>query len=254
LVSILETPPYKYKPKLQRVIVKQERLGILELLMQDKPATAVPSPAWRLRLRNDLHLARKTWHCGMGVFMALFYGVGFPKAVCVSILIIALAFFLTAEYARLRFPKLNAYAIKAMGPVMRKHEIDKMSGTPFYIGSVLLAIVIFPKSIAILSILFLAIGDPMSSIFGLTWGHKSYRFANGKSLIGTAAGMGVCSLITFLYLMFTGVTLFPSLCIALAAGLAGGGAEMIPLEIDDNFSIPLVSGLALWISFVIFGV
>ena len=75
-----------------------------------------------------------------------------------------------------------------------------------------------------------------------------------KILIGTAAGMGVCSLITFLYLIFTGVSVLPSLCIALAGGLAGGGAEMIPLEIDDNFSIPLVSGLALWISFVIFGV
>lgn len=214
----------------------------------------VPSSAWRLRLRNDLHLARKTWHCGMGVFMAAFYGIGFPKIVCAIILIFALAFFLTAEYARLRFPKINAFAIKAMGPVMRTHEVDKMSGTPFYIGSVLLAIVIFPKPIAILSILFLAIGDPISSIFGITWGHKSIRFSNGKTLVGTAAGMGVCSLIAFLYLMLSGVMVIPSLCIALAGGMAGGGAEMIPLEIDDNFSIPLVSGLALWLAFVIFGV
>ena len=219
--------------------------------MHDKTAS---SPAWRLRLRNDLHLARKTWHCGMGIFMASFYGIGFSKVVCVSILLIALAFFLTVEYTRLKFPKVNTFAIKAMGPIMRKNEVNKMSGTPFYIGSVLLAIVIFPKSIAILSILFLAIGDPMSSIFGITWGHKSIRFSNGKSLIGTAAGMGVCSLITFLYLIWTGVPIVSSICIALAGGLAGGGAEMIPLEIDDNFSIPLVSGLALWISFVVFGV
>ena len=186
--------------------------------------------------------------------MSLFYGIGFPKAVCVSILVIALAVFLTAEYARLKFPRFNARALKVMGPIMRKNEIDKMSGTPFYVGSVLLAIIIFPKPIAILSILFLAIGDPMSSIFGITWGHKSYRFSNGKSLIGTAAGMGICSVITFLYLTLTGVSILPSLCIALAGGFAGGGAEMIPLEIDDNFSIPLVSGMALWISFVIFGV
>ena len=190
----------------------------------------------------------------MGLFMAAFYGVGFSKVICVSLLLIAFGFFLTVEYARLRLPKLNAFAIKAMGPVMRKHEIDKMSGTPFYIGSVLLAIVIFPKPIAILSILFLAIGDPISSIFGITWGHKSIRFSNGKSLVGTAAGMGVCSLITFFYLIWIGIPIFPSIGIALAGGLAGGGAEMIPLEIDDNFSIPLVSGLALWISFVIFGV
>ena len=213
-----------------------------------------PSSPWRLRLRDDLHLARKIWHCGMGVFMSLFYGIGFPKVVCVCILVIALGFFLTAEYCRLRFPRLNAFSIRVMGPVMRKNEVDRMSGTPFYIGSVLLAILIFPKPIAILSTLFLAIGDPMSSIFGITWGHKSLRFSNGKSLIGTAAGMGICSIITFLYLIITDVSFFPSLCIALAGGIAGGGAEMIPLEIDDNFSIPLVSGLALWISFVAFGI
>ena len=29
--------------------------------------------------------------------------------------------------------------------------------------------------------------------------------------------------------------------------------DWIPLDIDDNFSIPLVSGLALWIAFLIFG-
>ena len=219
--------------------------------MQNETHSSSP---WRLRLRNDLHLARKVWHCGMGVFMVLVYALGTPKVICVLILVSALTFFLTAEYARLRFPRVNAFAIRAMGPIMRKNEVNKVSGTPFYIGSVLLAVIIFPKPIAILSILFLAIGDPISSIFGISWGHKGLRFANGKSLIGTAAGMGICCIITFIYLVVTGVPVFSSVCIALAGGLAGGGAEMIPLEIDDNFSIPLVSGLALWVAFLIFGV
>jgi dolichol kinase len=94
----------------------------------------------------------------------------------------------------------------------------------------------------------------MSSIFGITWGHLGPRFSNGKSLIGTAAGMGVCCMIAFVYLVLLNVPMIPSACIALAGGVAGGGAEMIPLEIDDNFSIPLVSGLALWISFLVFNV
>lgn len=219
--------------------------------MNDKTS---PSGSWRLRLRNDLHLARKTWHCGMGVFMALVYGLGTPKLICVFLLVSALSFFLTAEYARLKFPKLNAFAIRAMGPIMRKNEVNRVSGTPFYVGSVLLSVLIFPKPIAILSILFLAIGDPISSIFGITWGDKGMRFSNGKSLIGTAAGMGICCIISFIYLALTGVPPLSSFFIALAGGLAGGGAEMIPLDIDDNFSIPLVSGLALWVAFVIFGV
>ena len=213
-----------------------------------------PSSSWRLKLRNDLHLMRKVWHCGMGVFMSLVYGLGTPKVVCVWLLISGLSLFLSAELARLRFPKFNRYAIKVMGPIMRSNEVSKMSGTPFYVGSVLLSVAIFPKPIAILSMLFLAIGDPISSLCGILWGNKSIRFSNGKSLIGTAAGMGICCVIAFIYLNVIGVPPLSSFFIALAGGLAGGGAEMIPLEIDDNFSIPLVSGLALWVAFLLFGV
>ena len=222
--------------------------------MQEKIENSTPSSSWRLRLRNDLHLARKTWHCGMGVFMAMVYGLGTPKVICVLLLLSSLTFFLLAEYARLKLPKLNAFAIRMMGPLMRTSEVNKVSGTPFYVASVLLSVTIFPKTIAILSILFLAIGDPVSSIFGILYGDRGMRFANGKSLIGTAAGMGICCIITFIYLVCVQIPPLSAAMIALAGGLAGGGAEMIPLDIDDNFSIPLVSGLALWVTFLFFGV
>lgn len=212
------------------------------------------SSSWRLKLRNDLHLARKTWHCGMGVFMAMVYAIGLPKAGCVALLFIALVVFSSLEYIRLKVPKMNSVAIKVMGPIMRSSEVNKVSGTLFYVGSVLLSVLVFPKSIAILSIFFLAVGDPVSSIFGILWGDLGPRFSNGKSLIGTAAGMGICCVIAFVYLYGTGMSAGPAALISLAGGIAGGGAEMLPLEIDDNFSIPIVSGLALWISYVIFSV
>lgn len=212
------------------------------------------SASWRLKLRNDLHLARKIWHCGMGVSMAVLYGLVMSKPVAVTTLLLAFIFFTTFEYIRLKVPRLNKVAIKVMGPVMREHEVEKISGTPFYVGSVLLSVIIFPKLIAILSILYLAFGDPISSIFGILWGDYGPRFSNGKSLIGTAAGMGICCVITFVTMVMNSIPPGPAGLIALAGGLAGGGAEMIPLEIDDNFSIPIVSGLALWVTFLIFGV
>ena len=162
---------------------------------QSAPAS-LQSPSWRLKLRNDLHLVRKIWHCGMGAFMAVLYGFGLPKSVAISLLFIAFVFFSVVEFIRLRHPKINSYAIKMWGPIMRSSEITKVSGTPFYVGSVMLSIAVFPKPIAILSILFLAVGDPISSIFGILWGSKGIRFSNGKSLIGTAAGMGICSIIS----------------------------------------------------------
>ena len=219
--------------------------------MQDKIET---SGAWRLKLRNDLHIARKVWHCGMGVTMALLYGFVLTKPLAVTLLLIAFVCFTAIEYARLKIPKVNKVAIKVLGPIMRENEINRISGTPFYVGSVLLSVIIFPKLIAILSILYLGIGDPISSLFGIIWGDLGPRFANGKSLIGTAAGMGICCVITFVCMLFSSIPAGPAFLISLAGGLAGGGAEMIPLEIDDNFSIPLVSGLALWVTFLCFGV
>lgn len=212
------------------------------------------SAAWRLKLRNDLHLTRKIFHCGMGVAMVLCYGLWMSKPIAVTTLLVAFVFFTGMEYARLKSEGLNNFAIKVMGPVMRSHEVTKISGTPFYVGSVLLSVIIFPKLIAILSILYLAFGDPISSIFGILWGDLGPRFGNGKSLIGTAAGMGICCVITFVTMILNDIPAGPASLIALAGGLAGGGAEMIPLEIDDNFSIPIVSGLALWVTFLIFGV
>ena len=186
--------------------------------------------------------------------MVLCYGLWMSKPIAVTTLLIAFVFFTGMEYARLKSKGLNNIAIKMMGPVMRSHEVTKISGTPFYVGSVLLSVIIFPKLIAILSILYLAFGDPISSIFGILWGNRGPRFGNGKSLIGTAAGMGICCVITFVTMLLNDIPPGPASLISLAGGFAGGGAEMIPLEIDDNFSIPIVNGLALWVTFLIFGV
>ncbi len=211
------------------------------------------SSSWRLKLRNDLHLMRKFWHCGMGAFMACCYAFGLSKTGSIVILTVSFVFFMTMEIMRLKFSKFNELAIKLWGPVMRTNEVNRMSGTPFYVGSVLLSVAVFPKPIAILSILFLAVGDPISSIFGILWGDRGIRFANGKSLIGTVAGMGICTLMTMIYFWVVDVPFLQAALIALSGGIAGGGAEMLPLEIDDNFVIPLVSGLALWIAFLFSG-
>jgi dolichol kinase len=43
------------------------------------------------------------------------------------------------------------------------------------------------------------------------------------------------------------------LILSLVGGIAGGTAELLPLEVDDNFSIPVVSGFVLWLTFIVLG-
>lgn len=213
-----------------------------------------------LHVRSDLHLARKLWHVCMGLFMVGLYMAGLTRSQGVLILAAFLALNLTVETARLRIPAFNEVFMRLWGPLMRSCEVDRYSGTPYYIASSLIAVGIFPKPIAALAIAFLAVGDPIASLFGILYGDRSLRFSNGKSLIGTLAGMIACGAIAFLFLHFMNETQFLELkvdhlaILSVIGGIAGGGAELLPMEVDDNFAIPVVSGFVLWLAFIVMGI
>lgn len=214
-----------------------------------------PGLQGRLAMRTDLHLARKVWHMGMGILIVVLYLAGISRTHGVMMLGSVLGLSLFMETARLRNPALNAKIIRFWGPIMRTCETDRYSGVPYYLAASLLAIAIFPQPIAALSILYLAIGDPIASLVGILHGHRGVRFANGKkSLIGTAAGVAACMAVTVAYLSQMRVEGSELLIMTLVGGVAGGAAELLPLEVDDNFSIPVVSGFVLWFAFILFGI
>jgi diacylglycerol kinase (CTP) len=190
----------------------------------------------------------------MGCFAAFLYLSGVPATTAVTLLGSLLGFSIVMETIRLKMPVLNEKIVRVWGPFMRESEVNRVSGMPFYIASMLLAIAIFPKPVAILSILYLACGDPIASLFGIVYGHKSIRLASGKSLIGTTAGIVTCALVTFVFLKTIAVTGPALLVLPVVGGLAGGTAELLPVEIDDNFTIPVVSGFVLWLAFIVMGV
>lgn len=208
----------------------------------------------RLHLRSDLHLARKAWHMGMGLLLVSVYLLsGMSRGTGVMILGSLLGLNLLVEITRLRVPSVNERVVRYMGTFVRSCEMNRLSGTPYYIAAAILAIGIFPQPIAVLSILYLAFGDPIASVFGILYGDRSVRMANGKSLIGTAAGVLTCMAVTFAFAQSLQLPGFELLTLTLIGGLAGGTAELLPLEVDDNFSIPIVSGFMLWLTFIVMG-
>lgn len=197
---------------------------------------------------------------GMGLMMVFVYLFFVNRSMGVLLLGSVFAFNLVVETVRLRVPSLNDRVVRLWGPLMRSCEVDRYTGTPYYIAAAIIAIGIFPKPIAVLAIAFLAVGDPIASFFGILYGDRSVRFSNGKSLIGTAAGCLACFGVGLFLLhgmndwfaMHLSSNQIWSL--AVIGALAGGGAELLPMEVDDNFAIPVVSGFALWIAVMILGV
>ena len=208
----------------------------------------------RLHLRNDLHLARKVWHMGTGLLMVAIYLSGLSRTGSVLTLGSLLGVALLIEGARLRMPAFNKKVLRYWGPLMRSSEVNRVSGVPYYLAAAILAVGIFPKPIAALSLLYLACGDPIASLFGILYGHHSVRFANGKSLVGSVASVVTCMFVTFLFFNILPVRIGDVALLTLVGGLAGGLAEHLPLEVDDNFSIPVISGFALWLACILLGI
>ncbi len=242
--------------------IKKAIIDKLRMIEQRNAVSSIAglSKILDLRVRSDLHLVRKVWHMLMGLFMVGVYMAGLTRSQGVLVLGAFLALNLAVETARLRIPAVNEVVVRFWGPLMRSCEVNRYTGTPYYIASALIAVGIFPKPIAALAIAFLAVGDPIASLFGILYGDKSVRFSNGKSLIGTAAGMLACAGVAFTFLQFMNQTQFMELrfehllILSGIGGIAGGGAELLPMEVDDNFAIPVVSGFVLWLAFIGMGV
>ena len=112
-----------------------------------------------------------------------------------------------------------------------------------------MSLYLYSEKVAILSILFLVFADPISSFFGVKYGKT--KLMENKSFEGSLAGFLVCSLTSLIYLSYyssnSGIAVLDAkvLLFSLIAGFIGSFSELCSSIVDDNLSIPIVSGLGL---------
>lgn len=118
------------------------------------------------------------------------------------------------------------------GKVLRENERLNLMGSTYFLFSTIITILLFPKSIAIVSLLILIISDTASGLVGKGIGRiRVFK----KTLEGSLAFLLTSILIVWSY---PGLDRFSGTLAALGATLI----EVSPLALDDNLSIPLVSG------------
>lgn len=197
-------------------------------------------------MRNDLHLVRKAWHIATGLSgLIVYYNSDYSlQSVANFLLIFSLVAF-AVEFLRLRNEKMNMFLMSVMRPFMRESEKTSVSGLPFYALGVGLTLTLFPERIAILSVLFLIFADPIASVIGILYGKD--KILPNKSLQGTLAAFTVCYLITMVYGMRFSNPNMSLLCFSLLAGVVGSFSELCSRYIDDNLSIPVISGTMLYL-------
>jgi len=204
-----------------------------------------------LKKRSDIHWARKIWHM-VGVFAIFCIYVLAPEMVSYTILAVSVALFLPIDFLRHKYPALNDWIVHAFKPIMRTQEIHKIAGTTYLLAGVCVIVAFFPRPVVALTLLFLAFADPIASFVGIKYG-KDKVFGH-KSIQGFMAAFVVCALLTAIYLSYFGIMFDRVIVVSLLAGLIGALAELIPIgKMDDNFTLPVLSGFGLYILFYLFG-
>src|SRR3989338_4256889 len=189
---------------------------------------------------------RQLFHIFLGIVIVvlLMYGIlGYDITVLgiiiryVDILgIIILGFLLSYLSKKIKIPVIYQLLQK----LERNEELQRFpgKGTIFYFIGVFVSLMLFPKDIAMASIMVLALGDSISHLFGLHYGRTRHPLSKTKFLEGTIAGFAAG---------FIGALVFLPWHEAFFASLAAMIVEAIEVKIgtqqvDDNLLVPLVAG------------
>ncbi len=172
-----------------------------------------------------------------------FVSLGFPfaiysldKKIYLSIIAFFLGGFLTADYLRFEVKSFRKFFRSFFGDMIKKEEQKFLTGATWVCFSAFFVALLFPKNIAILSLLFLSISDNIASIVGKLFGRT--KIFKKKTLEGLIAFFIVSLVITF---FFQELSIIKKIIISLLVSLI----ELFSGEIDDNLTVPLLSAILL---------
>ncbi|MEJ2542926.1 MAG: hypothetical protein P8Y99_02560 [Calditrichaceae bacterium] len=140
--------------------------------------------------------------------------------------------FLVVDLMRLYWKTAEKYFLKIFSVLLREQELNNnLTGATYLFIGMTLAVLLFPKTIAITVMLFLTIADPSAAIIGKIVPIKKIF---NKS-VGGFLGFLICAMIIVIIAFNFTIT---GLIVAFAAALV----ELIPMKLNDNLTIPVVSG------------
>ena len=143
------------------------------------------------------------------------------------------------DFARFRIAGLNRLFLRWLAPLLKHDEDRKVTGASYMLVAAFIAFLVFDQPVSVLAMFFLAVGDPVAALVGART--PGPRWA-GKSPGGTAAFVGVSAVVVLVLNLAGGVDYHWAM---LVGGLVAALVEQAPLPVDDNLTIPLVSGVAM---------
>lgn len=198
------------------------------------------------RRSRKLEIRRQLFHIALGILLVFLIDNGVINAYILAALV-AVGLVISFQSTRQKIPVISWFLKRFERPRERRRFPGK--GALFYLIGSLIVVILFPKDIALASIMVLALGDSVSHFWGSHFGQISNPLSDKKFLEGSLAGFAAG---------FLGAVLFVSPFEAAAASLTAMAAEAIEVKIgleqvDDNLIVPFVAGAIIWVVRILTG-
>ena len=144
------------------------------------------------------------------------------------------------ELVRRRFPMVNGWFLSQAAVLLKESESREILGSTYMAAASLIVFLFFDKDLAILALAYIAVGDPLAGVVGKRYGRVKIgsKSVEGTVAFAVGAGMVGCALVA--------VGLDVPYWVAVGGAGVGALVELAPSPIDDNLTVPPVSGVVMW--------
>ncbi len=186
-------------------------------------------------------IKRQIFHLLLGLILAFLIYVGLINRLTMGLLLAA-AYLVHIISKKKKIPGIYWFLDK----FEREEDLIKNPGKGafYYLAGSSVAVLLFPKDIAIASILILAIGDSISHLIG-KFGSIKHPFSDKKFLEGFIAGVIMTFISSYVIL---GSAIEAALGSVTAMGIEGLDIRLKDQKIDDNLLIPVVAACVIWLT------
>lgn len=178
---------------------------------------------------------RRVFHAVSGLVLALGPGaLGLESTETAALLSVAAFLLFAADAFRLRSPAANRLFFVVFRTLASPREAAGLASSSWYALGAAIVWAFVPGEPAVAALLVLGLADPAASVVGRSWGRRP---------LGKGSWVGSVTFAAVAFAVLLGVLPWP-----LAAVVAGVTAafEVAPLGVDDNLTIPLVTGAFVW--------
>jgi acyl phosphate:glycerol-3-phosphate acyltransferase len=148
--------------------------------------------------------------------------------------------FVTVDASRLLWCRFNIAIFRRLAFFYRPNEEHTFTSASLFLLGTFLTILLFPQPIATTALIFVTFGDLAAKLAGLEHGrHRLFT----RSLEGSLTFFAVCAAAGFGWSFL--VPIVPAQY--LFGAFIAAATEALPLDLNDNFTVPLMSGAAMMI-------